>query len=435
MHFAPETEGYDDERTGFQQRAAHRPEVIFGATGESDVVAAVEYAATRGLPVAVQVSGHGLGAAMTGGVLISTRRMSGVRVDPAARTAWVEAGATWQHVIEAAAPHGLAPLSGSSPGVGAVSYTLGGGLGLLARRYGFAADHVRAFDLVTADGRARHVTEAGEPDLFWALRGGGGGLGVVTAMEIDLAPVARLFGGGLYFEVERTPDVLARWARWTETVPREMTSAVAMLPFPDLPMVPEPLRGKHVAQVQIAFDGSAAAGRELVEPLRAMGTPVRDTLHDLPYLESGAVFEEPEQPHAYLSANRLVDGLDPVATLPKLAGPSADAMCVVGLRHLGGALAEPPAVPNAVGHRGAAYSLTVLSPFEPGDENTVRATHRRVLEPWAPHVLGRSLNFSFDPLTAEEVGTAFASADHQRLVALKRRYDPDGRILANHPLV
>jgi len=328
----------------------------------------------------------------------------------------------------------LAPLSGSAPGVGAVSYTLGGGVGLLARQYGFAADHVRRLDLVTADGQTRRVTAAGEPDLFWALRGGGGGFGVVTGMEIDLMPVAGLYGGGLYFDVEQTPDVLAGWRRWTETVPRELTSAVATLPFPDAPMVPEPLRGKYVAQVQIAYTGTAEEGRELVEPLRALGVPLRDSLHDLPYVESGAVFEEPERPAAYLSSNRLVDGLDPVATLPKLAGPSAGAICVVALRHLGGALAEPPAVPNAVGHRAAAYSLTVLSPVEEGAADTVRATHGRILEPWAPHVLGRSLNFSFDLLDAEEVGTAFAPADHRRLVALKNQHDPDGRIHANHPL-
>src|SRR5262249_53301395 len=145
------------------------------------------------------------------GVLINTRRMSGVRVDPEARTAWVEAGATWRQVVEAAAPYGLAPLSGSFPGVGAVSYTLGGGVGLMARRHGFAADHVRRFEVVTADGRLREVTAESEPDLFWALRGGGGGFGVVTGMEVDLLPVSTIFGGGLYFDVAEVPDVLEAW--------------------------------------------------------------------------------------------------------------------------------------------------------------------------------------------------------------------------------
>lgn len=199
-----------------------------------------------------------------------------------------------------------APLSGSSPGVGAVSYTLGGGVGLLARRYGFAADHVRRIDVVTADGELRRVTATDEPDLFWALRGGGGNFGVVTGLEIDLVPVERIFGGGLYFDVAEVPDVLDAWRRWTETVPEELTSAVAMLPFPDLPMVPEPLRGRHVAHIPISYLGSVPEGERLVEPLRDLGTPLRDTLGEMPYLESGKVFDEPDRPDAYRSVNLLL---------------------------------------------------------------------------------------------------------------------------------
>jgi FAD/FMN-containing dehydrogenase len=420
IQFTEDTTGYDDERIGYQRHEPHRPELVVAATSAADVRAAVGL----GRPVAVQATGHGLRRPLDGGVLISTRRMTGVRVDPRARIAGVEAGATWQHVIDAAAPHGLAPLSGSAPGVGAVSYTLGGGVGLLARRYGFAADHVRRLDLVTVDGRGHRVTATSEPDLFWALRGGGGGLGVVTGMEIDLMPVTHLYGGGLFFDVEEVPDVLDAWRRWTTGVPEDMTSAVAMLPFPDLPVVPEQVRGRYVAQVQVACTDPA-----LVEPLRALG-PVLDTLRELPYTESGAVFDEPDEPHAYLSANRLLSTVDAdaLATLPKLAGPAAPVMCVVGFRHLGGALARPPAVPNAVGHRDAGYSLSVLSPVPPGEAGLVRATHREVLAPWETHAIGRSLNFSFGPLSPEEVADAFAPADYARLTELKTLHDPEGRI-------
>ena len=418
IQFTKETPGYDSERIGFQLHSPHRPSVVVAARGADDIRAAMEL----GRPVAVQATGHGLRQPLDGGVLISTRRMTGVRVDPGARTAWVEAGATWQHVIDAAAPHGLAPLSGSAPGVGAVSYTLGGGVGLLARRYGFAADHVRRLDLVTVDGRTHEVTASREPDLFWALRGGGGGLGVVTGMEIDLMPVTHLYGGGLYFDA--SPDVLHAWWRWTAGVPEDVTSAVAMLPFPDVSAVPSPLRGRHIAQVQIACTDPA-----LVEPLRALG-PVMDTLRELPYTESGAVFDEPSEPHAYLSANRLLSTVDPsaLAALPKLAGPSAPVMCVVGMRHLGGALTRPPAVPNAVSHREAGYSLSVLSPVPPGGASLVRATHREVLAPWEPHAIGRSLNHSFGPLAEDEVAAAFDPASYARLAALKVLHDPDGRL-------
>lgn len=434
-------DGYDDERSGYQLMDPHAPAVIVGAAGEDDVREAVRHAAARGVRVAVQAGGHGLGAGLDGGVLISTRRMAGVRVDPAARTAWVEAGAPWQRVIEAAAEHGLAPLSGSSPGVGAVSYTLGGGVGLLARRYGFAADHVRRIDVVTADGRTRRVTAADpggsdDADLFWALRGGGGNFGVVTGMEIDLVPVREIYGGGLYFAVDEVPGVLDAWRRWTETVPEEMTAALAMLPFPDLPMVPEPLRGRHVVQLQIAYSGPQDEARDLAAPLRALGTPLIDRLRTVPYTESATVFDEPDRPHAYRSSNRLVDGLDPRAleAAPKLAGPDAPAMCVFQIRHLGGALARPPRVPNAVGNRGAAYSVNVLSPVEPGEEAVVRDLHRDVLAPFAGRTVGRSFNFSFGPLDEDGVREVYEPGDYARLTGLKARFDPDGLFYANHPI-
>ncbi|MCO5968540.1 FAD-binding oxidoreductase [Actinoallomurus soli] len=424
----PGTDGYDGERLGFQRLDPHRPAVIVGAAAAEDVRAAVEYAAAHGLRVAVQATGHGLGRALRDGVLITTRRMSEVRVDPESRTAWVGAGTAWRDVVEAAAPYGLAPLSGSFPGVGAVSYTLGGGIGLVARRHGFAADHVRRIDLVTADGRLRTVTAASEPDLFWALRGGGRGFGVVTGMEIGLLPITRMFGGGLYFDVAETPDAPETWRRWTATVPEELTSGMTVLSYPDLPMVPEELRGRHVAHVQVAHLGGEAEGRELVEPLRALGPRLRDSLRELPYTEGGTIFAEPDRPHAYRSRNHLLRALDPgaLAALIASAGPAAPVMCVIGLRHLGGALARLPEIPNAVGHREAAYLLNVLSPVEPGEEDKVRALHEELLAPFAADALGRSLNFGYGPPEEDESAAAFGPETHRRLAGLRAACDPDG---------
>ncbi len=426
----PGSAEYEAERTGYQLLAPHRPAVVVGAAGEHDVRAAVRFAAAHDRRVAVQATGHGLGAALEGGVLVSTRRLNGVRVDPAARTAWVEAGATWQHVIDAATPHGLAPLSGSLPGVGAVSYTLGGGVGLLARSHGFAADHVRRIDLVTADGQLRRVTPDDE-DLFWALRGGGSNLGVVTGMEIDLVPVTRIFGGGLYFDLARSPGVVDAWRRWTTTLPDDMTSAVTVLVFPDVPGVAEPLRGRHIAQVQISHVGSH--GERLVAPLRALG-PVRDTLREIPFAESGSAFEEPDQPHGYRSQNRLLRDLDPdaLAETMKTAGPQAPVMTVMGLRHLGGALARPPRHANAVAGREAAYLVSVLSVVEPGEEDTVRALHRDALAPVEGQAMGCALNFSFGPLDTDQVRGAFVPDDYRRLAALRARYDPRELLRPNH---
>ncbi|NUS00116.1 MAG: FAD-binding oxidoreductase [Kribbellaceae bacterium] len=410
--------GYDEARLGFQRRDPHRPAVIFPVTCADDVQEAVRYAIDHDLRIAVQASGHGLTEGMDGGVLIATAGFNGVTVDAGKKTAWIEAGATWRDVVAVTAPYGLAPLSGSYPGVGAVPYTLGGGLGLMARRYGYAADHVRRIEVVTTDGVRRNAED--DPDLFWALRGGGGNFGVVTGIEVDLFDVPTIFGGSLYFNLAEYPDVPEVWREWTRSVPEEVTSAIAILPVPDIPQVPAPIRGKYIGQVQLAILGDR--GAELIAPLRAIGTPVMDTVGVLPYVDSGKIFAEPEHPDAYSSRNVLLDDLDALKTLP---GPTAERMHVIGIRHLGGALARRPEVPNAIGHREAAYSLTVLTPGE-------GAAAREVLEPWREATVGRALNFSFEKLAPEEIAEAYD--DYDRLVELRQRYDPGRRLHPNHRL-
>ncbi|RJL31372.1 FAD-binding oxidoreductase [Bailinhaonella thermotolerans] len=430
--YRPGDPGYDAERDGFQLHGQHRPDVIVAAAGAADVRAAVEYAVERGLPVAVQASGHGLAETAEGGVLISTRAMDGVRVDPAAGTAWVEAGARWEKVIAEAGRHGLAPPSGSSPNVGAVGYTLGGGMGLLARQYGYAADHVRAFEVVTADGRARQVTPGDE--LFRALLGGGGNFGVVTGMEIGLLPVARLYGGGLYFD--STAEVLEAWRAWTETVPDELTSAIAMVPLPDAPVIPEPLRGRHVTHVRVAYTGDAESGERLVAPLRSAGEVLMERLGDMPYTESHTISDDPPHPHAYAGAGTLLTELDSAAAFA-VAGPSAEVPTVLQVRHLGGALAKPS--PAVIGHREARYVLHVVAglddPDTPGgpgaqDVEAVRAYQRRQMD--ALGGVGTFLNFHCGPATESEVAAAYDPDVYQDLRRLKATYDPANTFRLNH---
>jgi FAD/FMN-containing dehydrogenase len=420
--FVPGDSGYDNERAGFQLSGAHRPEVIVGALSAADVQAAVEFAAERGLPVSVQATGHGFAGPTMGGVLISTRRMSGVRIDPGASSAWVEAGVRWQQVIDGAAGHALAPLSGSLPEVGVVSYSLGGGIGLLARRYGYAADHVRRLEVVTADGRLRTVTAQSEPDLFWALRGGGGNFGVVTGMEIGLVPVARLYGGGLYFDAD--PAILDGWLRWTTSVPEEMTSAVLLIPFPDIPDVPDPLRGRRIAHVQLAYAGDADAGEKVIAPLRALGACLMDTVHDMAFTESAAVFDDPSDPHSYQGTNTFLGETTGIAETI-VAQIRSELPLIVGLRHLGGALSKPPQVPSAVGHRDARYLLSVLSPADGFDPGLLRTAHDGVLDAmqaWSTG--GMSLNFQFGPADRDRIPAGYAPSDYQRLVELKKQVDP-----------
>ncbi|WP_067489738.1 FAD-binding oxidoreductase [Actinomadura hibisca] len=428
----PGTEEYDAERTGFQLAGPHRPEVIVGAVDAADVRAAVAHAAAHRLPVAVQATGHGLPRGAAGGMLISTRRMTGITVDPAARTARVEAGVLGRDLVAAAAEHGLAPLNGSAPTVGAVSYMLGGGIGLLARTHGFAADHVRAVEVVTADGRLRTVDAGSDPDLFWALRGGRANFGVVTALEIDLLPVSRIYGGGLYFDTEHVPAVLEAYREWTGAVPDEMTSSVALVPFPDLPHLPEPLRGRHAAHVRIIYAGDAAAGRRLVAPLRAVADRLIDTVGDMPYADNATIHNEPPTPMGYHSDHALVSALTP-EILAALRGTVGERI-ITEVRHLGGALAKPPAVPNAVGHRDAQFLVGVLSPLPPGTGVAgVRPRHAEIMDALAPWDVGRSLNFLYgDNAGEEQVRLAYEPDDHQRLAELKAVHDPDDLFRLNH---
>src|SRR3569833_1350324 len=295
MHtLRPGQDGYAEEVAGFQTSVASQPAVVVAAESAEDVVAAVRYAAEHALPVSVQATGHGLTAG-TGGLLISTRRMTDVDIDAGAKTARVAAGVRWGAVIEAAAKHGLAPLSGSSPDVGVVGYTLSGGFGLMARRFGRAADHARAIDVVTPDGERRTVAPGAE--LFWALLGGRAGFGVVTALEFGLVPVTELYGGGLYFDAADLPAVLRAWRTWAMTAPDELTTSIAVVPLPDLPFLPEPIRGKHVANVRIAYLGDD--GDSVVAPLRAAAPVLLDTLKRLPYTDSGSIASDPPHPFSF----------------------------------------------------------------------------------------------------------------------------------------
>ncbi|NEB01781.1 FAD-binding oxidoreductase [Streptomyces sp. SID13726] len=413
----PGDTGYDDELAGFQTGFTQRPALVVGARSAEDVVAAVRHAGDRGLAVGVQATGHGRSGRTDGGLLISTRRMDRVSIDPVARTARVQAGVRWVRVVEAAAPHGLAPLNGSAPGVGAVSYTLGGGLGILAREFGYAADHVRGLDVVTADGRLRHVTEGDE--LYWGLLGGGRHLGVVTELEIGLVPVRTLYGGSLALDGREADPaaVLRTYEEWTRTVPDTLTSSLAAVPYPDLPALPPHLRGRYVVSVRIAYTG--ADGEQLVAPLREMGPVLADSLRVMPYAESHTVHSDPDVPHAYYGDSAVLSGLDVDRGGELLArtGPGAGAMVVVQVNHLGGALARP--APNSVPYREGRFLVRLLAMGG-------REAARELLDPafalLAPRTLGRSVNFAFG--AGDRTEGLYDGETRKRLAELESRYDP-----------
>ncbi|WP_190013658.1 FAD-binding oxidoreductase [Streptomyces lucensis] len=423
----PGDPGYDDELAGFQLGFTQRPDLIAPVRSAAGVVAAVRHAAAGGLPVGVQASGHGLPDGYRGGLLVTTRRMNGVTVDPGTRTARVQAGATWAQVVAAAEPHGLAPLNGSSPGVGAVSYTLGGGFGILAREFGYAADHVRWLEVVTADGALRHVTRTSEPDLYWALLGAGQNFGVVTELEIGLVPVRTLYGGSLAFDgrVVDPAAVLRAYEAWTRTVPDGLTSSFTAVAYPDAPTLPPHLRGTYLVSVTVAYTGED--GEDVTAPLRKIGPVVSDSLRVMPYAQSHTIHNDPPAPHAYCGDSAVLRELDVerAGELLRLTGPEADLMCVVLVNHLGGALARP--APNAVPYREGRFLVRVVGV---GERDRARAVLDPAFALLADDTLGRSLNFAFG--AGDRGDGLYDPQTRKRLAGLKETYDPANLFRRNH---
>ena len=423
----PGTPAYDAEVAGFNLAHTPRPALVVAARSAADVGAAVAFGHRHGLRVVAQATGHGLVDDREGTLMVSTRSLTGVEVLPERRTAWVAAGCRWREVVEAAAPYGLAPLSGSSSNVGAVGYTLGGGIGLLARRYGFAADHVRSLTLVTADGVVRQVDRRRHPDLFWAVRGGKVGFGIVTEMEIDLVEVARFHGGGLFYPGAQAGAVLEAWRTWSAGLPEEVTTSIALLRLPADPHLPPPLSGQFVVHVRYAHLGEADEAEQLLAPMRAAAPVLVDTVGELPYAAADAVHMDPPTPMPCYDHGLALDSLtrDTVDTLVDAAGPDSDSvLTAIELRLLGGALALPAASPYAVVCRHAAYGVYVLGvPAGPAAAMVPAQVEAVVaaLEPWRR---GALVNF-LGAASRAEWRAAWSEADRTLLATVARQHDPD----------
>ncbi len=421
----PGTPGFGAACAGFDLSAIPAPDVAVCASEEADVTTTVRFAADHGLPVAVRATGHGPIPGVHGGPLVDTRAMSAAAVDPARRTATIGAGATWTPVLRACAPLGLAPLCGAAPDVGAVSYALGGGLGLLGRRYGYCADRVRRLRVVTAAGEMRDVAADTEPDLFWAIRGGGGNFGITTELEIDLVPVHTLYGGGLFFPGHAAPGLLAAFGRCTAVAPDELSLSIAFITFPDLDPVPPDLRGRFVTHLRVAHLGAPAQAEAVLAPLRAIATPLLDTVQTLPVTQIGTIHADPTQPQPVSCGSSVLPRWDDTAINVLLEAITATTPYMLELRHLGGALTRPPAAGNAVGHRDAEFSVFTTAYPGPGfaDAAGLQAELHRRLLPWSG---GRMLyNFAASPDgQAADARRAFDEPGFTRLASVKTAWDP-----------
>lgn len=436
----PADDGFADASAGWLLTVEHRPAAVVVAVDADDVAAAVRFAAEADRPVAVESTGHGKSVAADDAVYIATGGLRELSVDARARTVRIGAGLRWGEVVAAAAEYGLAPLCGSSEQVGVMGYLTGGGLPLTGRTYGFAADHVRSLDIVTADGRIRTVSSAQEADLFWAMRGGKSNLGVVVAAEIELLPLRTVFGGQLSYPVEdsgRAAQVLRSYLAWAEKQPDEMSSSVTLLRFPDAPQLPDDLRGRSFVQVRVVYTSDEERAVRLLEPLRALG-PEKDTCGAMPYPEITEIYSDPKHPvrvHLRSALMRKLDD-DAVAELVSFIDPSAFGGPFPGLelRHLGGALDRRPARPHAASTQGAAYHLWVRIPAPPEQADAAREAADRVLDRLRPWATGATLpGFLFDHDSApEQVRRAYTEADYRRLAELKAHYDPHNLFRINH---
>ncbi|WP_449386079.1 FAD-binding oxidoreductase [Cellulomonas soli] len=296
--------GYAEEVAGFNTAFQHAPDVVVGATSTQDVVEAVRHARTHGLPVTVQSTGHGAHESIGGGVLISTARLDQVELDAASPTVTVGAGVRWSQVIDAAAPYGLAPISGSSPNVGVIGYLLGGGLGPLARSHGYSSDRLESATVVTGTGEVVEASADGDAELLWALRGGKHGLGVVTQARVRLAHVPALYAGNLTFAEEHIPAAVRGWLAWTREADPSVTTSVVVLHLPEVEQLLPHLRGARLATVHVAVPGDSATAERLVAPLRALAPVAADTVGPMALTDVGAIHGDPTEPGAELDAGR-----------------------------------------------------------------------------------------------------------------------------------
>ena len=434
--FVPGEAGYDQARQAWNLAVDERPAIVVEAASAADVVQAVRYARAHGMRIAPQGTGHGAESLepLDGAMLLRTTRMRQVDIDPATRTARAQAGAVWQDVIVTAAEHGLAGLAGSSPNVGVTGYTLGGGLGWLARRYGLAANSVTAAEVVTPGGDLVRADAGHEPDLFWAVRGGGG-VGVVTALEMRLYPVRELYAGGLFFPIQRTAEVLHAWREWTATVPDEVTSWGHILRLPPLPELPEPLRGRAFAVVEAACLADAGTGAELIGPLRRLG-PELDTFAMIPASALGQLNMDPSQPGPSQSDGAFLADFPATAidALVGVAGPDAQTPPnSVEVRHLGGTLARPVPGGGAQPSIDASYLLFAAAAAPtPGLVGRAREHVQAVKDALAPWHAGYDYyDFEQTPAAAAAV---LPPASARRLQEITAAYDPDQVTISAHPV-
>ena len=359
-----ESEEYDAVRSNWELSVVQMPHVIVVAQNASDIAEAVRFAKDRGMKVAVKSTGHGAAMPADGGLLIVVSSMKEVEVDPVKRTARVQAGAQWIDVLQKAQAEGLAPLMGSSSDVGAIGYTVGGGMGWLSRKYGLSADNVISYDVVTGKGELLRASESENQDLFWGLSGAGPALGVIAAMEIRLFPVKDVYAGNLIYPREAAREVFSRYAEWVGDIEDDWSTSVSIANFPPLPIVPEFLQGKSVVIVRGCYDGPKERGEEAIRSWTQWKEPIANLFGVIPFMDSDTISNDPKDPIPASVTNVILKDLnDEVFDVLIRRGFPQDKpipLLFSEIYHAGGAVERVHRDSNAYSQRDSKFILKLL---------------------------------------------------------------------------
>ena len=430
---------YDEARKVWNGAIDRRPALIARCAGAADVAAALRLGRERGLELAVRGGGHSIAgwSVCDGGLVIDLSPMRAVEVHPGERMARAGAGVLWGELDAATQAHGLATVGGIVTHTGIAGLTLGGGIGWLMRRHGATVDNLLAADVVTVDGELVRASEDENADLFWGLRGGGGNFGIVTSFEYDLHEVGpTVLGGPLYFALEDAPEVLRFYRDFIADSPDELTTILNLRMAPPLPFIPEDVHGQPVLTVAVCHAGDIERGEALLEPLRRCATPLVDAIAPRPYVELQRLFD-PSVPHGWHYHWRswelppLTDAA--IDTLVDQAARITSPRSYIIVFQLGGAVARVGEHDTAFSQRDAAHNVNINAVWledDPEAERHIRWTQDcyAALE---PHARGRAyVNFLADE-GQDRVRAAYGPAKHDRLVELKRRYDPDNLLRRN----
>ncbi len=431
----PGEESWDQARQAWNLAVDQRPALVALPRSSRDVQLLVDHARESGLRVAMQGTGHNAGPLAGGALertmLVRTSEMREVHIDAQARVARVGAGVLWAEVTGPASEAGLAPLAGSSPDVGVVGYTLGGGLSWLGRRYGLAAERILAVEVVTADGRLVRCDRRTEADLFWAIQGGGGSFGAVTAMEFELIPLSEVYAGMLLWPADRAAEVTHAWREWTATAPDAATTALRIVHMPPIPDLPDFLRGRSIVVIDGAVVGDEASAREIMAPLRAL-EPEMDTFAMIPPAGLSHIHMDPEHPVPGLSSTAMLDALPAEAADAFVdLGRPGGALMMVELRHVGGALSRPGT--GALRRLDGEYVLFALGvPMDPAMVPAIEAHLALAAAAMTPYGHGRGYaNFSETP---KDPAAFFGADAYARLRRIKAEVDPGDVFQGNHPI-